>query len=257
MGIFDRIVVGVDGTDHGFEALHQALALAPSGAAVHAVTVLDAGLAVHAGFDMSHVTSELETEAERAKAHAIEILDGRAGSTATIARGDVNAALRRACVDREAPLLALGGRTSSRFLGIMLGQTATTFLHEGATSVLLARVQWGRRWEPNRVVVGVDGSAPSVAALAVADDLEARCGSKLTVVSATGGKQVDADGDWRARVDSWEPGHPVVALLDHSLGADLIVVGSRGLHGLRALGSVSERVAHRAPCSVLVVHSTT
>ncbi|MGE5690058.1 MAG: universal stress protein [Pseudomonadota bacterium] len=28
-----------------------------------------------------------------------------------------------------------------------------------------------------------------------------------------------------------------------------------GLHGLRALGSVSERVAHRAACSVLVVRS--
>ena len=35
-------------------------------------------------------------------------------------------------------------------------------------------------------------------------------------------------------------------------GGDLIVVGSRGLHGLRALGSVSERVAHGAKASVLV-----
>lgn len=38
-----------------------------------------------------------------------------------------------------------------------------------------------------------------------------------------------------------------------SLEADLVVVGSRGLHGLVGLGSVSERVAHRARCSVLVV----
>jgi nucleotide-binding universal stress UspA family protein len=30
-------------------------------------------------------------------------------------------------------------------------------------------------------------------------------------------------------------------------------MGSRGLHGLRSLGSVSERVAHDAGCSVLVV----
>ena len=34
---------------------------------------------------------------------------------------------------------------------------------------------------------------------------------------------------------------------------DLVVIGSRGLHGLKALGSVSERVAHQAECSVLVV----
>ncbi len=35
--------------------------------------------------------------------------------------------------------------------------------------------------------------------------------------------------------------------------ADLVVVGSRGLRGIRALGSVSERVAHEALCPVLVV----
>jgi nucleotide-binding universal stress UspA family protein len=35
---------------------------------------------------------------------------------------------------------------------------------------------------------------------------------------------------------------------------DLVVVGSRGVHGLRALGSVSERVAHQAHCTALVVH---
>ena len=44
---------------------------------------------------------------------------------------------------------------------------------------------------------------------------------------------------------------PVHALTD--AGGDLIVVGHRGLHGLRALGSVSERVAHEAQASVLVV----
>jgi nucleotide-binding universal stress UspA family protein len=42
-------------------------------------------------------------------------------------------------------------------------------------------------------------------------------------------------------------------LVAASESADLIVVGSRGLHGLKALGSVSERVAHQARSSVLVV----
>jgi nucleotide-binding universal stress UspA family protein len=37
-------------------------------------------------------------------------------------------------------------------------------------------------------------------------------------------------------------------------GADLIVVGHRGLSVLSAMvmGSVSEKVAHEAPCSVLI-----
>jgi nucleotide-binding universal stress UspA family protein len=47
----------------------------------------------------------------------------------------------------------------------------------------------------------------------------------------------------------------VAALLERAREAALVVVGSRSLHGLRALGSVSERVAHRASCSVLVVHA--
>ena len=37
--------------------------------------------------------------------------------------------------------------------------------------------------------------------------------------------------------------------------ADLVVVGSRGLRGMRALGSLSERLAHEARCSVLVVRT--
>jgi nucleotide-binding universal stress UspA family protein len=41
-------------------------------------------------------------------------------------------------------------------------------------------------------------------------------------------------------------------LIARSKDSDLIVVGSRGLHRIRALGSVSERVAHEAHRSVLV-----
>jgi nucleotide-binding universal stress UspA family protein len=54
-------------------------------------------------------------------------------------------------------------------------------------------------------------------------------------------------------VDTWDPAHPVAALVERSRTVDLVVVGSRGLHGVRALGSVSERVAHEAHCTVLVV----
>jgi nucleotide-binding universal stress UspA family protein len=55
-------------------------------------------------------------------------------------------------------------------------------------------------------------------------------------------------------VDTWDPADPVAALVERSRTVDLVVVGSRGVHGLRALGSVSERVAHQAHCTALVVH---
>jgi nucleotide-binding universal stress UspA family protein len=52
-----------------------------------------------------------------------------------------------------------------------------------------------------------------------------------------------------------DEGPPVEVLLTAAEGADLLVVGSRGLHGVSALGSVSERVAHGARCSVLVARA--
>jgi nucleotide-binding universal stress UspA family protein len=50
-------------------------------------------------------------------------------------------------------------------------------------------------------------------------------------------------------------GHPTATLLAQAQGADLIVVGSRGLGGFRGLllGSVSQQVAHHATCPVVIV----
>jgi nucleotide-binding universal stress UspA family protein len=51
-------------------------------------------------------------------------------------------------------------------------------------------------------------------------------------------------------------GDPADALLEiaESEGADLIVVGNRGMHGVsRMLGSVPNKVSHRAQCHVLIV----
>ena len=139
MSVLDRVVVGVDGTDFGFEALRQTLALISPGGAVYAVTALDTSIAVHAGYSMRHVSDQLEEEAEKARAAAAEILNDRPNCTAKVGRGDAKAVLRATCREYDATLLALGGRSSSRFLGILAGKTATTFLHEAAQSVLLAR----------------------------------------------------------------------------------------------------------------------
>jgi nucleotide-binding universal stress UspA family protein len=48
-------------------------------------------------------------------------------------------------------------------------------------------------------------------------------------------------------------GAPVDVLANVAADADLLVIGGRGLQGPRSLGSVSERVAHTAPCSTPVV----
>jgi nucleotide-binding universal stress UspA family protein len=64
-----------------------------------------------------------------------------------------------------------------------------------------------------------------------------------------------ATGSPPAVVDT--PGHVAERIGEAARAgqASLVVIGRRGVSGLRALGSVSERVVHRAPCSVLVVPS--
>ncbi len=55
-------------------------------------------------------------------------------------------------------------------------------------------------------------------------------------------------------------GDPADAILDvaEEIGADLIVVGNRGMTGARRflLGSVPNKVSHHAPCSVLIIRTT-
>jgi len=60
--------------------------------------------------------------------------------------------------------------------------------------------------------------------------------------------------EFRAR-SLWGDPASVIGLVAGEEKSDLVVVGSRGRHGLARLflGSVSDKVVHRAPSSVLVV----
>jgi len=101
--------------------------------------------------------------------------------------------------------------------------------------------------------VGHDGSREARAAALVGEELTARFGSRVSVLAATGGKILDLDGLRDVRGLEFDERKPVDALVEASKEADLVIVGSRGLHGLESLGSVSERVAHEAAYSDLVV----
>lgn len=63
-----------------------------------------------------------------------------------------------------------------------------------------------------------------------------------------------ADASYRV-----EEGDPATMLLEvaDEVGADLLVVGSKGMRSLSrfVLGSVPNKVSHRAPCDVLIVHT--
>jgi nucleotide-binding universal stress UspA family protein len=130
-------------------------------------------------------------------------------------------------------------------------------LHEAPCSVLIARPCGEPERFPRSIVAGFDGSDAAREALSVARDLAERSNLTLRVVAAAGGEKLPLDPIREHAPDaSLDERPPVDALVAESANADLLVVGSRGLHGLAAIGSVSERVAHQSKSSVLVVRGT-
>ncbi len=78
----------------------------------------------------------------------------------------------------------------------------------------------------------------------------------VTLESATGlAKQEGIEVEPHPR-----QGDPADAILDvaEEVGADLIVVGNKGMTGAKRflLGSVPNKVSHHAPCSVCIVRTT-
>ena len=136
------------------------------------------------------------------------------------------------------------------------------------------------------IVVGADGSDTGKRAVAEAADLAKALGSRVHVVTAyqpvSGAKiaapraaaevgNVQPDAEARNIAEQAEAvargrgveadsqtvkGDPADALLKvaERESASLIVVGSRGMHGMDRLGgSVPNKVSHRARCNVLIV----
>jgi nucleotide-binding universal stress UspA family protein len=145
----------------------------------------------------------------------------------------------------------------------------------------------------SRIVVGTDGSETAAEAVRQATELAKLSGAELHVVSAyepvpsqrLRQEQSEAPGDIQYEFNPREDvnlaldsatgaakregvdahpyareGDPADAILDvaEEIGADLIVVGNKGMTGARRflLGSVPNKVSHHAPSSVIIVRTT-
>jgi nucleotide-binding universal stress UspA family protein len=143
------------------------------------------------------------------------------------------------------------------------------------------------------IVVGTDGSDTARKAVLEAVDLAKQLNATVRIVSAfepvsnqrlrNESRDAPADLEWtiharedvdatlREAAEAVEPsgvtvetyareGDPADAILDvaEEQGADLIVVGNKGMTGAKRflLGSVPNKVSHHAPCSVLIVRTT-
>lgn len=251
--MFERIIVGVDGSPAGFEALAQGERLLVPGGRLLALTVVNPEIAVHVGFDAPRVAAQMWEEAAETRERAKRALADLPGAETRLVHGRPIPALLAAVVEEQADLLAVGTHGGSRAAGIAFGSVATAMLHEAPCAVLIARPVPEPGTFPRAIALGYDGSTIAGEAAAVADRIGDRLAVPVRTVVATGGKPLTLDHfHVRTAMESDER-HPVDALVAASREVDLLVVGSRGLHGVAALGSVSERLAHRARCSVLVV----
>ena len=180
------------------------------------------------------------------------------------------------CAAVGAELLVVGSRGHGGFGSLLLGSVSERCLTHAPCSVAVVPASLAEL-PRGRVVVGVDGSAPSEEALAWAAREANLRWARLDVVHAwmpDGGDPDASEHASRALLEDMVdgladgrdggppdlmlqsvPGPAVQALVRCAAQADLLVLGARGLSGLRGalLGSVSRQCAHHAPCPTVVV----
>jgi nucleotide-binding universal stress UspA family protein len=284
-----KIVVGVDGSESCQEALRWAIAEAK----LHGEPV--EALMAWGYLDQHHVPAEAryfepdydEADARDALAQYVRDVLG------PDAVGDVE--LRPTCdlparallaAGQDAAMLVVGARGRGGFASLLLGSVSQRVLHHATCPVAVIRSGQERNAESGegRIVVGVDGSRNADAALRWAIAEGRRRDASVEVVHAwhmpfvapypyvaaeldtatfeeTARETLDqairrarpTEDDRVSKLVSLSG--PSSLLLETAKGADLIVVGSRGLSASKAavLGSVGHQVTLHATCPVIVI----
>jgi nucleotide-binding universal stress UspA family protein len=133
----------------------------------------------------------------------------------------------------------------------------------------------------SKIVVGTDGYGPAGRAVERAVELGAASNAEVIVVHVSpggqgnpellgdrGGRSVDAargvladvmknHGDKatiRTEMRTGSAAEELITVVEEE-GADLLVVGNKGMAKRFHTGTVPNRISHHAPCSVLIVHT--
>ncbi|KQX46344.1 universal stress protein UspA [Streptomyces sp. Root66D1] len=279
------MLVGVDGSESALRAVETAAQEARSHGArlsvVHAFVwpLLHVPLGPSAygppgGGLRQQAQDVVDTAVARARACAPDV-----DVTGEIIEGEPLTVL--ATRSRSAALVVVGSRGAGAFTGLLVGSVAVHLAAHAACPVLVVR---GRERPSGPVLLAVDGSAGSDAAVEFAFAEAAARGAELLAVHAWAPSTGPADptplfhGTEEIRgeegrvldgalavAEARRPGVPVErrlvrgrtrpVLLAESAGAQLVVAGARGRGGFAGLllGSVSQALLHHAECPVAVV----
>jgi nucleotide-binding universal stress UspA family protein len=233
---------------------------------------------------------ELRGAAAAVVEQARENLARRWPATARVVEGEPREEIPRLAEEWNADLVVVGARGLGAVKGWLLGSVSTTVVHHAPCPVLVVK---GRPGGLRKAVIAVDGSPDSLLAarffgalpldpalvirlVAVAEPPRIPVADpelfSVSIPAALGELSVGSHARLEGVLRNLESElRSKVASIDQSCllgtaseeiinaasepGVDLVVVGARG-HGTvmrLMLGSVSERVLHQAPCSVLVV----
>jgi nucleotide-binding universal stress UspA family protein len=284
------VVVGVDGSGSADRAVEWAAAeAARRGVALRLVSAFSWTTSDHPVRHDGRVAQYRDQLLEAARhrlARAARIAEDTSPGTETAPQVEIGAPIEVLGSEaRRAQLLVLGDRGLGGVAGLVLGSVAVALAARGACPVVIVRGETRNTDGP--VVVGIDESTVSEAALRFAFAAAAVRGAELVVLHAWSPTAIDKAleplMDWDAvankedaaiaeRLSGWGQKYPQVtlrrsvvrdgaarALVDASRGAQLVVVGSRG-RGTAAgllLGSVSHGVLHAAHCPVAIVRPGT
>jgi nucleotide-binding universal stress UspA family protein len=262
---FADVLCAVDGTPESLAAVGQAAALAGPKALLTLLAVTSFRFSGdHRGPAVGPI------DAKRMLDAAIEVAkQARVPSTVEVDPASPPAqVILDWAVGRE--LLAMGAPATSWFGGMFAGGVAVSAEGSFSTPLLLAHSFTGGGPSAARILVASDGLEGSDQLVAFAGRLARAQGTEVILVHALGHERVPHRHHTRERVEEQmrglrlavegaservETGNPRTVILEtaHAAGAWLVVMSSRRLQGLRAIGSVSRRVIHGGECSVLLI----
>lgn len=282
MGIPAKILIAVDGSDTGNNALKQSFRLINDNTALTVLSVCPYFEIDHPLSEVDNLNTILKIQSEKTISEAAILAESEGVSITTILKeGDVYKKIIEAAEESGSELIVMGRRGMTRIERALIGSDADRVVGHFRGSTLI--VPRGTSLQFNNILIATDGSEHSDNALDEAISYAKYHKSSLSIVNAvtvadeiitlfpdaykkTSEKAMEyltglKDEAERAGVNAsifMRKGNPceIIVELAKELQSGLIIMGTHGKTGLRKIfmGSTAKRVIGYAPCPVMVVN---